>query len=59
VDSTWYGGCKVEIPWYVEFDQKYRNKGLAAIGVSMNEEGMRVVKTVPAAKKDRIPGSYR
>ena len=42
--ATWCGGCKVEIPWYVEFDKRYRDKGLVVIGVSMDEEGMKVVK---------------
>src|SRR3984957_759022 len=23
--ATWCEGCKVEIPWYVEFQDKYRN----------------------------------
>jgi len=42
--ATWCGGCKVEIPWYVEFDKRYREKGLVVIGVSLDEEGMKVVK---------------
>ena len=42
--ATWCGGCKVEIPWYVEFDKKYRDKGLAVIGVSMDDGGMKIVK---------------
>ena len=42
--ATTCGGCKVEIPWYVEFDRKYRSQGLSVIGVSMDDEGMRVVK---------------
>lgn len=32
------GGCVIEIPWYVEFDQKYRDKGLQVIGVDMYGE---------------------
>ena len=42
--ATWCGGCKTEIPWYVEFDRKYRSQGLAVIGVSMDAEGMKIVK---------------
>ena len=42
--ATWCGGCKVEIPWYVEFQNKYRNDGLAAIGVSMDDDGWKSVK---------------
>ena len=48
--ATWCGGCKVEIPWYVEFDKKYRSRGLAVIGVSMDDEGMKVVKPFLAQK---------
>ncbi len=42
--ATWCGGCKLEIPWYVEFHRKYRGQGLVVVGVSMDEEGMKVVK---------------
>ncbi len=53
--ATWCGGCKVEIPWYVEFDKKYRNQGLAVIGVSMDDDGMKVVKPFLAEKKIEYP----
>jgi thiol-disulfide isomerase/thioredoxin len=42
--ATWCTGCKVEIPWYGEFQQKYKSKGLAPIGVAMDEEGWKLVK---------------
>jgi cytochrome c biogenesis protein CcmG/thiol:disulfide interchange protein DsbE len=48
--ATWCGGCKVEIPWYVEFEKKYHDQGLAVIGVSMDEEGMKIVKPFLAQK---------
>src|SRR5215469_12235696 len=35
--ATWCGGCKVEIPWYVEFQRKYGTNGLASVGVAMDE----------------------
>ncbi len=41
--ATWSAGCKIEMPWFVEFDGKYRRNGLAAIGVSMDEEGWAIV----------------
>ncbi len=41
--ATWCGGCKQEIPWYLEFDQKYRRKGLTSIGVAMDEDGWKTV----------------
>jgi cytochrome c biogenesis protein CcmG/thiol:disulfide interchange protein DsbE len=38
------GGCRVEIPWYVEFDRNYRDKGLALIGIDMYGESPKVVE---------------
>ena len=35
--ATWCGPCKVEIPWFVEFQQKYGAKGLQVIGVSVDD----------------------
>jgi len=37
-------GCKVEIPWYIEFQDKYKNSGLSAIGVSLDDDGWKSVK---------------
>src|SRR5215471_18245094 len=42
--ATWCTGCKVEIPWYMEFQIKYGKDGLTAIGVSMDEDGGKAVK---------------
>src|ERR1700692_3431224 len=42
--ATWCTCCKVEIPLYVEFQNKYRNDGLVAIGVSMDDDGWKSVK---------------
>jgi peroxiredoxin len=50
--ATWCGGCKVEIPWYMEFETKYAKKGLATIGVSMDDDGWKSVK--PFLQKHKI-----
>jgi peroxiredoxin len=42
--ATWCGPCKIEIPWFVEFEQKYKDKGFAVLGISLDEEGWDVVK---------------
>lgn len=34
--ATECGGCRTEIPYFAEFDQKYRSKGFQAIGLSMD-----------------------
>lgn len=41
--ATWCTGCKVEIPWYMQFQKKYAKRGLTAIGVAMDEEGWQKV----------------
>lgn len=52
--ATWCTGCKEEIPWYVEFAAKYRKSGLAVLGVSMDDDGWKVVKPF-LAEKMKIP----
>jgi peroxiredoxin len=34
--ATECGGCKTEIPWFVEFARDYQTRGVAVIGVSMD-----------------------
>ena len=31
--ATWCGPCKIEIPWFIEFQNKYAKNGLQVIGV--------------------------
>ena len=42
--ATWCGGCKEEIPWFSEFERKYGGKGFSVVGVSLDDDGWRVVK---------------
>src|SRR5215472_10599622 len=32
--ATECGGCKVEIPWFMEFARQYKSSGLEVVGVS-------------------------
>ncbi len=41
--ATWCEPCQVEIPWMIEFQQKYGEKGFTLLGVAMDEEGKSVV----------------
>ncbi len=49
--ATWCGPCGVEIPWFIEFEQQYKSKGLEVVGVSMDEEGWSVIKPYVAEHK--------
>lgn len=42
--ATWCGPCKIEMPWFVEFQRKYKDQGFSVIGISMDEEGWDVVR---------------
>jgi cytochrome c biogenesis protein CcmG/thiol:disulfide interchange protein DsbE len=42
--ATWCVGCKEEIPWFVDFQTKYKPEGLEVLGVSLDDEGWKVLK---------------
>jgi thiol-disulfide isomerase/thioredoxin len=35
--ATWCGPCKIEIPGFIELHEKYKAKGLAVVGVSVDD----------------------
>ena len=35
--ATWCPPCKVEVPWFVEFQQKYGPQGFIVLGVSVDD----------------------
>ena len=53
--ATWCTGCKVEIPWYIEFQKKYARQGLRSTGVAMDDEGWTIVKPYLAAHPINYP----
>jgi cytochrome c biogenesis protein CcmG/thiol:disulfide interchange protein DsbE len=42
--ATWCGPCKIEIPWFMEFEKQYKNKGFEVLGVAMDDDGWKAVK---------------
>ena len=42
--ATWCSPCKIEIPWFMEFEQQFKSRGFAVLGVSMDEDGWSAVK---------------
>jgi cytochrome c biogenesis protein CcmG/thiol:disulfide interchange protein DsbE len=50
--ATWCEPCKIEIPWMIEFQKKYSSRGFTILGVSMDEEGKKVVD--PYLEKERF-----
>jgi cytochrome c biogenesis protein CcmG/thiol:disulfide interchange protein DsbE len=51
--ATWCTGCKMEIPWFETFQSAYGRKGFAVVGVSLDEDGWKVLK--PFLEEHKIP----
>lgn len=37
--ASWCGPCKVEMPWFAELQDRYRQRGLEVIGIAVDGEG--------------------
>ena len=53
--ATWCGPCKIEIPWFIEFQRKYKDRGFTVLGVSMDEDGWQIVKPFAEEYKMNYP----
>jgi peroxiredoxin len=53
--ATWCGPCKVEIPWFIDFQKTYQARGFTVLGVSMDEDGWKVINPYVAAEKINYP----
>lgn len=42
--ATWCGPCRTEMPWFVEFQDRYGESGFTVLAVSMDQEGWEVVR---------------
>ncbi|MCX6549768.1 MAG: TlpA disulfide reductase family protein [Acidobacteria bacterium] len=36
--ATWCGPCKIEIPWFIEFQKKYGARGFTVVGISSDDK---------------------
>jgi peroxiredoxin len=53
--ATWCGPCKLEIPWFEDFQTTYKGKAFTVIGVSMDDDGWKAVKPYIASSKMNYP----
>lgn len=49
--ATWCGPCGIEIPWFTDFQRKYKDRGFTVLGVSMDDGGWKDVKPFVAQNK--------
>jgi len=43
--ATWCGPCVMEIPHFIELQKQYKDQGVAIVGISVDSEGIEVVKS--------------
>lgn len=53
--ATWCEGCKEEIPWFMEFQNKYNKTGLSVVGAALDDDGWKSV--TPYLREHKI--NYR
>ena len=54
--ATWCQPCQIEIPWLIEFNEKYGPKGLVILGVAMDDEGKKVVEPFVKDRRFTVGG---
>lgn len=53
--ATWCGPCRMEIPGFVKLRDKYNDKGFEIIGISLDQQGWKVVKPFMKEYKMNYP----
>jgi thiol-disulfide isomerase/thioredoxin len=57
--ATWCAPCRIEIPWFIEFQEKYGPQGFTVLGVAMDVEGARVVAPYFRDERFDVNGAER
>ena len=52
--ATWCGPCKIEIPWFIEFQNTYGKNGLQVVGVSVDDTLDKLKPFVAQAKMNYV-----
>jgi thiol-disulfide isomerase/thioredoxin len=54
--ATWCEPCQTEIPWMIEFQQKYAPRGFTILGISMDEDGKKAIDPFLAKQRFDVNG---
>jgi thiol-disulfide isomerase/thioredoxin len=57
--ATWCGPCRIEIPWLVELQDKYAERGFTVLGVAMDEEGKSAVAPFVQNERFKVGGKFQ
>jgi cytochrome c biogenesis protein CcmG/thiol:disulfide interchange protein DsbE len=50
--ATWCAPCREEIPWFIDFEREYKDRGFTVLGVAMDDRGWDVVQ--PYIKRHQL-----
>lgn len=53
--ATWCVPCRVEIPWFIEFQKSYAEQGFTVLGVSLDEKGWDAARPYVAERGMNYP----
>src|SRR5262249_700454 len=55
--ATWCGPCKIETPWFVDFQRTYKDRGFTVLGISMDDDGWDSVRPWTERRKINYPNA--
>ena len=53
--ATWCGPCKIEMPWFVEFQRQYKDRGFTVLAISLDEGGWDPVRAFAEEMEFNFP----
>lgn len=53
--ATWCGPCEIEIPWFIDFQQSFKDRNFVVLGVSLDDDGWAAVKPYIERRKINYP----
>jgi len=54
--ATWCDPCRAEIPWLIDLQHKYADKGFVILGIALDDEGKSVVAPFVAKERFDVDG---
>lgn len=57
--ATWCQPCRIEIPWFIEFQERYGGQGFTVLGVALDDEGAAVVEPYVENERFAVNGVER
>lgn len=53
--ATWCGPCKIEMPWFVDFQRQFKDRGFTILAISLDEGGWDPVRAFAEEMEFNFP----